>query len=247
MQICSPGHLPHHHSISCFVLPAGITALSLQQQVLMEALCSAAAEAHLVATPAFLGKARQLYEVQLVRHGVALIGKPCAAKTSLYRTLASALGKMRGAGGAEHPVQVRCSCKVKHLADVCAYSPRMVASCLHVVHRAGISYCLHIMSVSRCVTAQVRLLNPKALTINQLYGAFDPASHEWTDGVLARAFRDAATDTSPCKQWLCLDGPVDTVWIESMNTVLDDNRKLCLNSGALCSSAWSKNHTRCWW
>ena len=74
-------------------------------------------------------------------------------------------------------------------------------------------------------------INPKALGLGELYGEFNINTNEWTDGILSSTMRVACSDEKKDQKWLILDGPVDTLWIESMNTVLDDNKVLTLING----------------
>ncbi|KAF6274521.1 dynein axonemal heavy chain 14 [Rhinolophus ferrumequinum] len=124
------------------------------------------------------------------------------------------------------------------------------------------------------------VLNPKCITLDELYGHLDPNTMEWTDGLLSSTIRNyvyfnatgnskkdndlrpksrisdlsdvfnlESSDTADIDdnifeemkkdtkilesqdfdwQWIVLDGPVDTFWVENLNSVLDDTQTLCL-------------------
>lgn len=77
----------------------------------------------------------------------------------------------------------------------------------------------------------VHCLNPKSITIGELYGDINPLTQDWKDGLASSVLREITNLADPERHWVVFDGPVDSLWIESMNTVLDDNMMLCLPNG----------------
>ena len=74
-------------------------------------------------------------------------------------------------------------------------------------------------------------MNPKAITDQEMYGVKSEISDDWIPGVFSTLWQKCNDRKSKFYIWLTCDGPVDTIWIESLNTVLDDNKILTLANG----------------
>eukprot|EP00698_Gefionella_okellyi_P019038 TRINITY_DN5781_c1_g2_i1.p1 TRINITY_DN5781_c1_g2~~TRINITY_DN5781_c1_g2_i1.p1 ORF type:complete len:3148 (-),score=914.00 TRINITY_DN5781_c1_g2_i1:20-9082(-) len=77
----------------------------------------------------------------------------------------------------------------------------------------------------------VHTMNPKAMPRQLLLGHMDMDTREWFDGVLTNAARQVTREPDGTQSWIVCDGDIDPEWIESLNSVLDDNRLLTLPNG----------------
>ena len=84
-------------------------------------------------------------------------------------------------------------------------------------------------------TTKSTVVNPKSVRKPELYCDKDPMNPtEWINGIIPILVNELNKDTTgKTKYWILFDGPVDTFWIEDMNSVLDDSRRLCLPSSAI--------------
>jgi dynein heavy chain len=74
-------------------------------------------------------------------------------------------------------------------------------------------------------------MNPKAIRAEEMFGETDKLSGEWLDGIFGAMWAKFNDRNRKDIMWLICDGPVDALWIENLNTVLDDNKILTLANG----------------
>ena len=82
---------------------------------------------------------------------------------------------------------------------------------------------------------EIRRIFPKSIELDELYGRIGHDG-QYHDGLLPFHLKDISNsryydEKTRVVKWLVLDSPVDTLWIESLNTLLDETRMLSLPSG----------------
>ena len=70
-------------------------------------------------------------------------------------------------------------------------------------------------------------MDPKVVSTKDFYG-YNLPSKEWKDGLFSKMLRTLAETPDLNIKWIVLDGDLDANWIESMNSVMDDNKILTL-------------------
>lgn len=77
-------------------------------------------------------------------------------------------------------------------------------------------------------------IDPKVLTKSSLFGSFDEATREWSDGVftsIIRRISESFAEDAKRIFWIVFDGDIDPNWVENLNSVMDDNKTFTLPNG----------------
>ena len=117
------------------------------------------------------------------------------------------------------------------------YETTLVRHGIMTVGPSGSGKSMIIRCLQDCLTKSTGIthkrtrMNPKAIRAEEMFGETDKLTQEWVDGIFAVMWAKFNDKNRKDIHWIICDGPVDALWIENLNTVLDDNKILTLANG----------------
>ncbi|OEH75810.1 hypothetical protein cyc_05031 [Cyclospora cayetanensis] len=203
-------------------------------------LKNAARQLMLEPSKKFIEKTLQVVDTLEHRHGLMLVGASATGKTATVKCLELALELQ----WAVTPATVSLGAEESEIAGAVSEQARSThgenEKCettqgtsemrqSNISSTTTRSYSSRTVATRKCICHRIF---PKSIEVKELYGSFDSKTHEWKSGALEQAVRDASKEPNiNIQRWIVLDGPVDVKWVECLNSVLDENKKLCLTSG----------------
>src|SRR5690606_2902208 len=129
-------------------------------------------------------------------HGLMLVGGTMSGKSSLLQVLAKSLTRLANIAiqaeqEAKKAQAIAAKSKGKQLAANEA-AAKEAAEKSRIARENVLGSNANDSSRASGGIVEVMVINPKSITSDQLYGADDPNTHEWTDGVLPVVMRKAA-------------------------------------------------------
>ena len=95
--------------------------------------------------------------------------------------------------------------------------------------KSSLILCLsNALTHTTTVKHRILCVNPKAVSYEEMFGKTDLVTGDWVHGVFSCIWSNINNLDKEEVTWLVCDGPLDSVWAEHLNTVLDDNNVLTL-------------------
>jgi dynein heavy chain len=199
------------------------------------------ARENLQITELLINKLVQLYVSKGIRLGNMLVGPTCSGKSTCWRILAQALTslasrdakdnpntanrELKDGAGAGGSLRRRYDAVVIDVLNPKAYETDE----LYGNHdRNTKEWCPGIMATILKHFCEDSKSNSPAPGSAAAASSAAAAAAAGSAGAAAVSAAAAAAAQSSTDKWLVLDGPVDTEWVESLNSVLDDSKVLTL-------------------
>lgn len=198
--------VPPFKALIRMVFPSAPSPSDQLPHTLEHALRTVAMKQGFCLTPEIIEKIMQISHSLAVQTGVIIVGNASVGKTSLLNMLVSSTALLYHG---HKPTHTRFESDEKK-------------------HQSGVAWVPH-----RGQT-MIHRIEPKSLTKMELFGGIDGNTGTWFDGIITcivRRVLEGYRHWSDVSHLIVFDGEVDVLWVENLNSVLDDSHLLTLANG----------------